>query len=225
MPGDIFPQTLVTWIGEEAKRGPEGLRAVNRYLMSTYAWPIRVYYLGTNSTWLGEADEVVNDFFANRLAREEFIPNWMASGLRLRRWLMNAFCFYLKERRRRQLAHPTVSRDDDDDPATTSGNPQREVEVASAVAFVRQAMAETEAACRNEGMGDHWQIFRLHHIDEIPFRTLGQQFGVDEARANVMSRTAARKFRTALQEVLRRDGVAEQDMDAEINTFLEVTSR
>ena len=103
MSANAFPQTRRTWIDDALDRGGDGVHDVNGHIMETYAWPLRVYYLGTNSRWLGEPDDVIDGFFADRLARDSFLGDWRASGLRLRRWLINAFCFYLLELRRRKL--------------------------------------------------------------------------------------------------------------------------
>src|SRR5882672_12709738 len=94
---DVFPRTLGTWIGRKLQEGKAGRAEVNRHLMSVYAWPLQVYFRGSSDRWLGEPEDIVQGFFADRLDREEFLPGCQESGLRLRRWLMNGFCFYLKE--------------------------------------------------------------------------------------------------------------------------------
>ena len=67
---DVFPETIQTWIGEQQGRGSEGRAAINHHVMSVYAWPLTVYFQGCSDRWLGEPDEVIQGFFANRLARE-----------------------------------------------------------------------------------------------------------------------------------------------------------
>ena len=217
---DVFPNTLNTWIGEALDRGGQGRLDVNAHLMQTYAWPLRVYFLGTSWRWLGEPDDIVNGFFANRLGRDDFLQQWRDSGLRLRRWLMNAFCFYLREewnRRRRRRPSGEL----DDEPLTFSGDPEQVFDRAAVVAFVSRAVGQAAEACAGEGLEDHWRIFVRHHVDGIPFGEMAGEFGVDAARAAVMARTATRKFNTALRAVLARDGVAREDIDREIHLLLE----
>ncbi|MCI0365896.1 MAG: hypothetical protein L0Y44_00030 [Phycisphaerales bacterium] len=219
MASDVFPATLNTWIGGELNRGSSGRLKVNQYLMSTYAWPLRVYYLGTNLRWLGEPDDVIGGFFASRLAQGEFFGKWQASGIRLRRWLMNSFSYYLMEMRREHRKQRTAV-EAIDEPVTFSGDPNAALDQAAAVAFVRQAMLEAQKVCESDDLGDHWQIFLRHHLEGAPFADLGKEYGVDAARATVMARTATRKFRAALRDVLERDGVAPERIDEEIQMLV-----
>ena len=102
MKKDVFPETQNTWIGQRLREGKEGLAEINRHVMNVYAFPLRVYYHGTPHRWLGEADDVIQGYFADRLAREDFFKEWLKSGLRLRRWLINGFGFYLKELKKKR---------------------------------------------------------------------------------------------------------------------------
>ena len=87
MKQDAFPQTLRTWIGARLVDGHAGRADVNRHLMTVYLRPLKIYFMGTSERWLGEPDDVVSGFFADRLARENFLDDWIASGVSLRRWL------------------------------------------------------------------------------------------------------------------------------------------
>jgi DNA-directed RNA polymerase specialized sigma24 family protein len=220
MASNVFPSTMRTWIDDELDRGHGGRQDVNAYLMETYAFPLQVYYLGTNARWLGEPDDVISGFFVSRLARADFYANWQSSGMRLRRWLINAFCYYLKElRRERQRRHQEL--EDSEGPVTFTGDPNVAVDQAAVVAFVRQAMEHAHLQCRAEGLQEHWDVFLRHHHDGLPFKEIAAVCGIDAARAQVMSRTAARKFRAALRDVLRRDGVADDQIDDEIKSLVE----
>jgi DNA-directed RNA polymerase specialized sigma24 family protein len=221
MTTDHFPPTLRTWIGEEWQRGAEGRLEVKQKLMQTYYEPLRIYYQGTNHRWMGEPDDIVNGFFASRLERDDFIPKWQASGKRLRRWLMTALNFYLRELRRDYARSSGRGDTPTTDLPTFSGDPETAVNRASAVAFVRQAALETEQLCVKEDLADHWRAFVRHHIEGAPFREISAELKVNEARAAVMSRTAQRKFQSTLREVLSRDGVGPHEMDQEIKSLLE----
>ncbi len=223
MAADVFPSTMRTWIDQALDRDDAGRLEVNRHIMQTYEWPLKVYYRGTNSRWLGEPEDVVAGFFAARLERPDFLPSWRKSGMRLRRWLMNGFCYYLMELRREKQRREAPL-EDANEPVTFTGDPHAEIDRAAVVAFVRQALEVAAAQCAQEDLSDHWQVFLRHHHDNVPFQQIGGEFGVDAARAAVMARTAGRKFRTALRNVLERDGVKPQDIDAEIQALLEVTN-
>ncbi len=221
MAGDVFPTTQGTWI-ERTLRDAGGRHAVNRYIMETYAWPLKVYYLGTNSRWLGEPDDVIGGFFADRLARDHFFEKWQESGMRLRRWLINALCYYLLELMKVSRS-PRPAGDMDDAEVRYCGDASAAMDRAAAVAFVRRAIIQAGDTCANEGLEAHWQVFLDHHLHGTPFRAIAARIGVDPFRAAVMSRTARRKFRAALRQVLIQDGVGPGEIDCEIRSLLEAT--
>ncbi len=217
---DVFPGTLITWINRQMGLGEEGRRQINRHIMSVYAWPLKVYFLGSSARWLGEPDEIINGFFANRLAREEFLERWRESSMRLRRWLINAFCYYLMEvrkSRKRNDSHPELS----DDPITFSGNPDEAVDRAFAISLVHRAIAAAAARCEEENLADHWSVFMRHYLNEEPYDSIAPDFKVTAARAAVMARTASRKFQAAIRELLAADGGGEARVDEEIAALLE----
>lgn len=220
MKEDVFPITMGTWIRGRLDDGEPGRADVNRHVMSVYLMPLRTYYLGTNERWLGEPEEVVQGFFADRLAREGFFAEWERSGLRLRRWLVNAFCFYLKELRRRRFRDGRAS-GLADEPITFSGDPEREVDKAFINSIVQRALEVTRDVCEADGLGEHWRVFEAHYCRGMAYADLGLEFNVDAARAAVMARTASRKFRGALRDLLDRDS-AHGDVDSEIVALLEI---
>lgn len=217
---DVFPSTQRTWLDAALGPGGEGRRDVNRHIMTVYARPLRVYFLGTAARWLGEPDEVVAGFFADRLSRGNFLDDWQRSGLRLRRWLMNAFSFYLSElqrgRRRDRKTAGVLP-----DAAASRVAPERTVDRAFGESVVAEALREAQAACLRNGLSDHWGIFIRHAYDGVSYERVAPEFGLRPERAAVMARTAARHFRKSLRELLRTDGAPEGDMDDEIRALME----
>lgn len=223
MQESVFPTTLRTWIDRRLDEGKAGRLDANRYVMATYAAPLRIYYLGTNMRWLGEPDDVIGGFFEDRLRKADYFDRWQASGMRLRRWLINGFCFYLRELRRSARRDRTAACQGDT--VTFNGDPAAVVDREAARAFVSRAIEQTQQACLDEGLETHWRIFLRHHVDHAPFAAIAGEFDVDPARAAVMSRTARRKFHIALVDVLTRDGVAREEMNREIQWLLEAIGR
>lgn len=235
MGADVFKPTQLTWLDGELQRGRLGRLNINRHVMETYARPLTVYFLGTNLRWLGEPEEIINGFFASRLAQDDFFLKWRASGMRLRRWLMNALCYHLMEVRkaRRSSAAGSGGRGDDmgagmggaaaEDAVTFSGDPHAAVDRAATISFVQQAMNDARRTCAHKNMATHWDVFLRHHVDGRSFLDIARELGVDEARAAVMSRSAERNFKAALAAVLVKDGVADEDVNAEINLLLEAS--
>ena len=95
-----FPTTQATWCetlldarvaGATRARALEDMRVA---LMARYAGPLAVFVRGSSLSKFGEPAEIVNGFFASRLSDARFLEAWAASGMRLRRWLMNGILFY-----------------------------------------------------------------------------------------------------------------------------------
>ena len=63
-------------------------------IMSLYFGPLLAY---ARRIARREPIELVCDFFAERVARAEYLRSWRSSGLRLRSWLMNGLWFYARE--------------------------------------------------------------------------------------------------------------------------------
>lgn len=222
MPSDVFPQTLSTWIRDRLLDGSGGgRREVDRHVMEVYAFPLRVYFLGTRDRALGEPDEVIQGFFADRLARPEFFAQWQASGLPLRRWLMNALNFYLKElRRQNQRGHPGGEADTSE-PEAPGADPAAEVDRAFVVSMVRAALRNVQRDCDLNGLGPHWTSFFEHFSLDRAYADIGKDLGVDAARAMVMARTVRHRFQAELRRMLSIDG-PHGEIDQTILSFVEV---
>jgi len=218
-----FPTTLNTWLDRQLADSDHGRARINRHVMEMYAWPLTVYFRGTRDRWLGEPEEIVQGFLADRLDRPTFFSDWQNSGLRLRRWLMNAFCFYLAEQKRKQR-RDGQSESLPEDAATDDGDPHSEMDRAFIVSVVRQALRDTQRKCSEKGLDDHMQIFVRHYYDGQPYQSIASDFGVAPPRAAVMARSAARNFKAALRDLLSCDGAASGEIDAEIESLLETAS-
>jgi DNA-directed RNA polymerase specialized sigma24 family protein len=223
MKTDVFPNTLNSWIVRKLDEGGPSLAEVNRHVMSVYARPLKVYFLGSSERHLGEPDDIVNGFFESRLSHDDFLSKWRESGMRLRRWLMNALCFYLKEVRRRNR-RDAVAGENDDEPVSFTGDPDAEIDRTFVVELVREALRRAGEQCVEEGMGAHWDVFLRHHHHGESYDHIAGEIGVTRARAEVMGRTATRRFRKVIRDLLAADGVPEDELDREIESLLETTS-
>lgn len=215
-----FPQTARTWIEDHLVRGDAGQAEVNHHLMSVYADPLRAYLACTPYRSLGEADDLVEGFFADRLGRPAFLCDWRRSEKRLRHWLMNAFLFYLKETARgegRQARLREISEELPDD----SQAPGEALDRAFANSLVRAAMEQARESCLSRDFAVHFEVFREHHWNGVSYAELGARMKISPERARVMCRTARDAFRRALRSMLVRDGGQMGDVDREIDSLLE----
>jgi len=222
-PGNVFPPTLgADWFDEMLAAGEDGRQAINHHVMSVYAHPLKVYYLGTTFRSVGEADDILSGFFASRLARPAFFEDWRRSGKRLRRWLMNALLFYLREQikqnRLRSARHAPLEL-----MAEPGDDAPDEADAAWAASVVRSACVATAAACEAVGQKAHWDLFFLHRMRGRSYVSLAQEFDITPKRASVMVRTVERKFREQVRRSIMIDGVPEDQVDGEIRHLLEVT--
>lgn len=203
--------------------GEEGASEAAHHVMEVYAWPLSVYYRGSTFRWLGEPEDMVRGFFADRLSREEFFERWLESGRRLRHWLIVAFKHYLYETARSR------KRDARAGALEGIGEPEGGSDHESLAGFWREtarsvvarAMERAEERCREDGLEEHWNVFRRHTLDGASYAELERETGVSAARAAVMARTASNRFRSALREAVSWPGASESEVDAEIASLME----
>ncbi|MCH2151759.1 MAG: hypothetical protein MK089_00275 [Phycisphaerales bacterium] len=213
---DAFPATQMEWIHERMDAGKEGRREVASHLMDVYAEPLRIYLLGSSFRSAGEPEELINGFFANRLSRDDYLDGWRASDKRLRRWLINGLIFYIKEEFRRRKKSGTPISPEMEADLEDSGDQYRAFDQAWAASIVRRAMSEAGQICQKEGLAEHWDIFIRHHVQQQPYAVCCRDHNVDTARAAVMARTAAARFREAICRQLSLDGADESSFNDEL---------
>lgn len=221
---DHFPPTLRTWLCGVVGQGDGGAKEAARHVMEVYAWPLSVYYRGSTFRWLGEPDDVVRGFFADRLGREEFFERWLDSGRRLRHWLIVAFKHYLYEtsrsrRRDGRIAGGSAIEDSSSPDSRDEALDGFWRETARSVVAV--AMERAEASCAADGLREHWEVFRRHMVDGASYAQIEVEQGVPATRAAVMARTAGNRFRSALRDSVAWPGASEADVVAEIASLME----
>ena len=220
MSKEHFPETEHTYIFSCLRTGARAAE-LQRHLMAVYAMPLRAYFLGTSFRHIAEPDEIINGFLLDRLTREDFIPKWRASGMRLRRWLMKSLRFYLYEYLRSEGRHAGVGEDvlqalqrDDDHTA--------ELDREFARSIVRRALAVTKHECDLAGLAQHHEFFCRYALSDVTCESLAAQHGMSADRVWVMVRTAQRRFVRALRAAVTDDGVQSPDIDAEIASLLDM---
>ncbi|TVQ54944.1 MAG: hypothetical protein EA377_04420 [Phycisphaerales bacterium] len=228
---DRFPTTARSWIDGQLGRGAEGLAETNHHIMSMYGEPLKAYYNGSSFRSMGEPDDVIASFFADRLGRADFLDHWQASGRKLRHWLIVAFRYFLMEQRATRSL-PMERRQVSDTRATAEGNitggivddSARDAEEIfhSEVArsLVRRAMVVAEQQCAADDLHVHWQIWARHTIDGCSFPDLSEEFDRPAVRLKVMSRTVSNRFRQVIRELLAWPGALPHQLDEEIRELM-----
>ncbi|MEY2805634.1 MAG: hypothetical protein RIR65_51 [Planctomycetota bacterium] len=221
---DIFPSTHDSWLCEMLDGPPEQVERAAVALTARYREPLRVYFEGSSFgrlgvqglTDFGDAEELVHGFLAARLARAEFLAAWRQSGMRLRRFVVNGFLFYLREQAR--AARRRRSREQRADPADdgVGEDSTAEFDRAWALAVVREASETTAARLVARGRARHWELFVRHFVDGVPYGDLVEPFGLTPSQAASSARDVAFELRRCLRAVLSRDGITEADLGPEL---------
>jgi len=244
---DEFPSTHGTWILSRLDVLREGgdaagaaLAELNGHVMRRYARPLAEYVRVSSLRSAEEPDDLVNSFFASRLSREAYLAQWHASGLPLRRWLVNGMLLHARERARTRR--------------TQAGDAQRAATAADVESLERhepgayerferewarhvlsEAAARAEQGLVAEGRADAWHAFKRHVIDGVPYDAIARGVG-DSMQSGAAARTPAEAARTlarlgharferALRDILADEGVAPSEIDVEMAWLYEVSSR
>lgn len=235
-----FANTQYTLLGRWLEMGPDGHREATNHIMEVYAGPLRVYFLGSSfAKDLGDADDIVRGFFADRLSRPTFLHDWQMSGKRLRYWLITAFKHYLYEQRHGRVkdkrwesldalnGRMPGGEDEDERPHGETGggddhSPERAFHREVAMSLVRKALDRARASCDETGHAAHWEAMLRHHLDGRTFEELSREYDIEPSRLRVMARTAGNRLRRCLREELSWPGAHAEDIDREICLLMEV---
>jgi DNA-directed RNA polymerase specialized sigma24 family protein len=234
VPVDHFPSTHATWIDAQltiAERSRaagdaagevHAVDALRWHLMERYHAALRAYALGGTMRSLGDADELVAGFFAERVGRPEFLREWRASGMPLRRWMMNGLSFWARGvardqgRERGRIAGGTAPDPLDDRDAA------RMFDSEWAVSMINAAHARAHAELDAEGKLDEHAIFRRHVIGGERYESIAAELGMtQQGCANAVRRVGAR-VRDALRDVLVEDGVKPEDVEDAVREVMRI---
>lgn len=225
-----FANTQYTLLGRLLNLGSEGHRQATKHIMEVYERPLRVYFIGSSfAKDLGDADDIVRGFFADRLSRPSFLHDWQFSGRRLRYWLITAFKHFLYEQRhnaskkdRQWESLDELSRDCDGE---DDQSPDRAFHREVALSIVHRAVERARSSCEDSGHAAHWEAMLRHHLDGRTFEELSREYQIDAPRLRVMARTAGNRLRRCLREELSWPGAHPEDIDREICLLMEVLQK
>ncbi|MFM7133892.1 MAG: hypothetical protein ACKO0W_06195 [Planctomycetota bacterium] len=229
--GSAFPTThgtfLATLVAESAAdAGSDAGERARRHVMERYAGPLAVFVRGSSLRRLGEPDELVNGFLVARLSDAAFLAGWAASGMRLRRWLMNGILFYgqgvARDRMRASARGASVDAAELDRRAAGGDDAEIAFERAWALAVVREATARAEEELRDEGRADDFEIFRRHAVDGQPYARIAPELGRSAQQCAGATRLVAQRVRAKLAELFIEEGVPDAELDDEIARVREV---
>jgi hypothetical protein len=236
MPVDHFPSTHATWIDaqltimqDSGDAGPTALGALRRHLMERYRAALVAYVRGGSLRRLGDAEDLVAGFFADRACEPRFLQDWRASGMPLRRWMMNGVNFYgrgmIRDRARARARDggPELADRAAGDLARAleaAGMEEQDAELAFerawALAVLNDAHARAHADLAERGRLEEYEIFRRQVIEGEGYETIAPSLGRTPQQCAGAKRLVTQALREAVRESLRAEGVPESELDAEV---------
>jgi len=222
---DHFPTTHATWLSERVGVAND---EVARHVMERYFEPLRAYVKGSSLRNFGDSADLVNDFFAARLGDANYLERWLASGLPLRRWLLNGLLLHVRNRaiaesRRRARGDTGIGGESGGTPgdiaASTEPTAMAALERAWAIALVTEAHDRVRAGLVAEHRENWWECFRLHVLHGLPYADACPMAGVATANGANIVRTVSKRLAAMLAELLSREGVRDEDIDAELEVI------
>lgn len=120
-----------------------------------------------------------------------------------------------------------------------SCSPEQAYEFTWAATLLREAVEETVAGCRRDGLDKHWEVFHATEIqpklfggEAPPLRELCERLDIRSSattkaaeRASAMKVQVQRRFRAIIRRRVRRDVDGEQDVQAEIQEIAQILLR
>jgi hypothetical protein len=186
---------------------------------------LAAYVRGARVSMLGEPDDIVHGFFARNLGKPDYFAHWLASGLPLRRWLMNGVSAHIRALWRDRALHAQRHAPLDASAhgiASDDRSAEREFERAWIRASLGEACRRVEESLLAGGEAAAWTVFQSHVLDGRTYREILTATGEEPTRATeerlaVAVRRVLRLVRAELRAILREDGIRESELDAEVD--------
>jgi DNA-directed RNA polymerase specialized sigma24 family protein len=233
---DAFPTTHRTWIVEtlrgafqskEPGARERAMTELRQHVMQRYFEPLRIYVKGSSFRAMGESADLVNGFFASRLARDEYMAKWVESGLPLRRWLANGLVLYLRERSREgRIGGKSVEVRDPADletldiPALHEPDAAMAMERSWAESVVAGALRSTLAGLEQSRRQPAWEVFQRHFVQGTNYEVIATETGRTLLDLKADAKLVQRRLRAEVERILREDGVPESRLEEETDHLL-----
>ena len=208
--GDAFPTTALTTLLDKLRCGDSDAPSLLRArIMSRYAEPLAIYAAGSSLREIAEPRDLVHGFFASGLSRADFFRRYLASGMRLRRWLMNGLLLHARSvarDRARQVRREGTPLDAAITIADGNSSAEDAYHRAWALALLSEACASVEASLVAEGRDRAWTAFRRHALDGRSYLDLETELGLGRQQMADLVRSVTKRLRARVVELLEDEG-------------------
>ena len=211
-----FPTTYATTLIDGLRGGDEALADLAARIIERYAQPLEAYAQGSSLREIAEPRELVHGFLVARFATptttRAYLAAWNASGLSLRRWMMNGLLLYVRglvrdmQRSREKSLDALNSEAAVAALASAGPNPSAAFEQAWARAILAEACAQVEQSLLAEGRDRAWEVFRRHTLDGVAYGDLSDDFGLSRQQMADLVRGVTTRLRTRVRELLDEEG-------------------
>jgi hypothetical protein len=229
---DHFPSTHATWIvsqlaslsSTDTTDAAQAAQELRTHIMARYREPLLAYATASSFRFLGTPEDLVHGFFADRVARPDYLREWRGSGARLRRWLCNGLLLHMfdvaKRARREQRLQQELAQFAKVGAGGTA--PDRAFDRAWAEGILERAAQTTERQLNDRGRTDAWIIFRRTVIDGERVIKVRTDLGLSEGEAKARVQLATRHFREAVSAELMSEGLPPSQVAMEAESIVAV---
>ena len=218
-----FPTTQQTWLREclaestASEARSRGLRDAREHVMRRYYEPLAAYLGATSYRDIDAPSALVAAFFVDRFGDDTYLQAWKASGLPLRRWLVNGLLFWLRtEVRRRRREERRLGGAHELSLVEHHAGPDAVFEREWARSIVGDACEAVAQVLQREGESQRWVLFCRHVLDGLSYGEVATAHGCDERDVRNACRLVRSRLEEALLELLRDEGVSEARLESEV---------
>jgi len=239
---EAFEQTRWTDISDARTMDAERRRRAVGKVMARYWKPVYAY-LRRKGMGNEEAKDLTQGFFAEVVLGRDLIQQADRARGRFRTFLLTALDrFVTSDYRKRAacirrpeggiLALDAMADGPPPVPAR-SAKPDEAFAHAWALQLVEDVLEAVEAACRQAGQVQHWEVFRrtvvapaLSGAEAPAMSRLCEELGIEgPGRASNMNVTVKRRFRSVLRARVRESVESDDEVEREIRDLMEILSR
>ena len=218
-----FPTTQQTWLREclaestASEARSRGLRDAREHVMRRYYEPLAAYLGATSYRDIDAPSARVAAFFVDRFGDDTYLQAWKASGLPLRRWLVNGLLFWLRTAvRRRRREERRLGGAHELSLVEHHAGPDAVFEREWARSIVGDACEVVAQVLQREGESQRWVLFCRHVLDGLSYGEVATAHGCDERDVRNACRLVRSRLEEALLELLRDEGVSEARLESEV---------
>ena len=198
---DEFPSTHRSFIASTIASGAAEL--TRNHVMSRAYAPLCAYARASSLRSIAPAEDLVGGFFASRFGREGYLSRWLEAQppISLRRWLVNGLLLHARERvaaeHRSNKASTLLEPMLDIEPG-----PWQVLECAWRDGVLRDACERVAGHYASEGRADAWRLVMRHIVEGTPYGVLERELGIPAASAPMVTRTALRRLKAVIEELI-----------------------